>query len=347
MKIPRLGRLRQATRRVRNWIAPGGLILLYHRIAEVPTDPFNLCVTPHHFAEHLAVLQELYHPKSLQQVVQTIHAGKQPNRAVAVTFDDGYADNFWNAKPLLERYEVPATVFVTTGHLEQKREFWWDDLDRLLLQPGRLPNCLDLNIDGKAYHWELGEASDYNDTDYQRHHIWNWYVPEQADPGPRQRLYRALYGLLSPLALDHRQTLLDELVAWAGVTVEGRSTYRSLTPTEVSNIGQGGLIEVGAHTVNHPFLATLSIDSQWQEIQQSKADLEAWIGRPVRSFAYPHGNYAPQTMDLVRNAGFAYACSTVENRVWQQANCFQLPRVVVENCDGETFARWLSNWFQN
>ena len=346
-KIHGLSKLQQATRQVRNWIAPGGLILLYHRIAEMPTDPFNLCVAPHRFAEHLAILKEHYHPMSLQQVVQTIQAGKQPNRAIAVTFDDGYADNLWNAKPLLEDYDVPATVFVATGHLEQKREFWWDELDRLLLQPGRLPSCLNLNINGKPYYWELGEASDYSDDDYQRDRTWNWYVQEQSDPGARQRLYRSLYQRLYPLSLNERQSLLDKLLAWSGAPATGRSTYRSLSPIEVCQLEQGELIEIGAHTINHPFLATLPIEAQQQEIQQSKTELETLLNHPVNSFAYPHGNYTTQTIDLVRKTGFACACSTSEHRIRQPANCFQLPRVVVGNWDGDTFARWLSNWFHS
>ena len=68
-----------------------------------------------------------------------VSGGDVPSAGVVVTFDDGYADNFHNAKPLLERYEIPATVFVTTGYLQDQREFWWDELERILLQPGTLP----------------------------------------------------------------------------------------------------------------------------------------------------------------------------------------------------------------
>jgi peptidoglycan/xylan/chitin deacetylase (PgdA/CDA1 family) len=80
---------------------------------------------------------------------------------VVITFDDGYADNLHNAKPLLERYDIPATVFVTTGHIGHEREFWGDELDRLLLQPSTLPELLGLSINGSPYQWELGEVAHY------------------------------------------------------------------------------------------------------------------------------------------------------------------------------------------
>ena len=64
-----------------------------------------------------------------------------------ITFDDGYADVLHHAKPLLERHSVPATVFVATGAIGQRREFWWDELGGLFLQPGTLPEELELTVD--------------------------------------------------------------------------------------------------------------------------------------------------------------------------------------------------------
>lgn len=345
MKIPGLGKLRRASEQLRNRFAPGGLILLYHRVAEVPSDPFKLCITPRHFAEHLEVLKQHSRPVSLQQLVQAARDGKSLNQLVAITFDDGYADNLYNAKSLLEHYGIPATVFVATANLENEREFWWDELDRLLLQPGTLPKTLSLSINGSTYEWDLGEAADYSKDAFGRDRAWNWYVPQEADPSPRQYIYRQLYKLLRPVSIDERQKLLDQLLTWSGAESKSRSTHRSLSPKEVYALQEGSLIEVGAHTVNHPFLSTLPVTKQQYELQQSKTRLEELIELPVNSFAYPHGDYTAETAALAREVGFAYACSTIHSELRRNTDCFQLPRVEIQDWDGEEFARQLTKWF--
>ncbi len=102
MRTRRINRLRRVARWLRNRFAQGTVILLYHRVAELPSDPQLLCVTPQHFAEHLEILRKHANPMSLQQLVKTLQAGKLPRRGVLVTFDDGYVDNLNNAKPLLK-----------------------------------------------------------------------------------------------------------------------------------------------------------------------------------------------------------------------------------------------------
>lgn len=343
MRIRGLGRLRRVARRLRNRFAPGGLILLYHRVAEVGLDPWSLCVTPRHFAEHLEVLRKHCRPVQLQQLAQAVQDGERPHRQVVVTFDDGYADNLHNAKPLLERYDIPATVFVTSGHIGQEREFWWDEMDRLLLQPGTLPEALRLSFNGSTYQWELGESAYYSKDAYQRYRCWS--ALGNDNPTPRHSLYRSLYQLLCPLLTDERRKVLDELLAWAGVEPMSRLTHRSLTLAEVSALDQGELIEVGAHTVTHPFLSSLPAAKQREEIKRCKASLEEIVGHPVSSFAYPHGNYTAQTVAVVQEAGFGCACSTVADVVSLSSDRFQLPRVVVEDWDGEEFAKRLSRWF--
>ena len=317
---------------------------MYHCVAEVDLDPWSLCVTPHHFAEHLKVLQKYAYPVSLQQLAQGHQDGNIPYRSVSVTFDDGYANNLHNAKPLLEQYNVPATVFVTTGYLGQNREFWWDELERLLLQPGRLPETLCLKLNGSTQQWELGEASYYSKEDYRRDRERR---ASERYPGSRLALYYSVWQQLRLLNEGERLKALSEITIWGNAEPGTRLTHRPLLPEELSTLAEGRLVEVGAHTVTHPFLPTRSSAFQQDEIQRSKVHLEAVLERRVTSFAYPFGYYTPETVKLVQAAGFTCACSCVEETVWQHSDCFQLPRFEVRNWNGQEFAKRLLRWFRD
>ena len=296
---------------------------MYHRVASLEVDPWALCVTAQNFAEHLEVLQKEARPISLKQLVQAHTQGHIPDRAVAVTFDDGYADNLYNAKPLLEKYNIPATVFVASGFVGHKYEFWWDELERIFLQPGTLPEILTLSVNGKTYQWELGEAADYSEDNYQRY--CGWTVDWQEAPSLRQSLYFSLHQLVQPLPEAERREVINNLRAWSGVKLAGRPTHRALSREELLTLSRGEMIEVGSHTVTHPFLAALPKSSQLDEIQRSKTFLEESIGRPVRKFAYPYGIYAKETVKIVRKAGFDSACATIVDSVWRGSSPFSAP----------------------
>jgi peptidoglycan/xylan/chitin deacetylase (PgdA/CDA1 family)/SAM-dependent methyltransferase len=321
------------------------VILLYHQVTEWGSDPWALNVKPPRFAEHLEVLRQHANPVRLQDLTRALLEGEiLPPRSVVVTFDDGYADNLHNAKPFLERYDVPATVFLTTGYIGHEREGWWNELDRLVLQPGMLPETLHLQVNGRAYRWEVGEATHYNPRSYHNNRSWRAW---EEVPGPRQALYRSLYDLLYLMDEDERWEVLDELLTWTGAQPVSRNTHRFLSLQEVATLLRGELVEVGAHTVTHPALSALSVASQRNEIQQSKNRLEEILGRRVTSFAYPYGtqkDYTTETVALVREAGFACACSAVEGVVGSSTDRFQLPRVFVQDWDGEEFAKRLSDW---
>jgi peptidoglycan/xylan/chitin deacetylase (PgdA/CDA1 family) len=346
MRIPAIDGLRLAAQRLRRRYVPSGLILLYHRIADVRPDPWSLCVTPRHFAEQLETLRQYGRPMQLRQLAQALADGNIPRRSVVVTFDDGYADNLYHAKPTLERYEIPTTVFLITGHIGHTREFWWDELERLLLQPGTLPEALALRINGHVYQCQLGEAAQYSEEDVRHHQ--HWIAWGEDDPTPRHALYRALWKLLQPLPEGARRTVLDELLAWSGAEPVSRPTHRSLSLAETCALAHGDLIEVGAHTVTHSSLSALPMAAQRDEVERSKACLEAVLGHPITSFSYPYGkqcDYTQETVAIVRQAGFACACSNFAGVVGRGTDRFQLPRVNVQDCDGETFARQLLSWF--
>ncbi len=346
MNLHGLGSVRHMVRSISAPFRSGTVILLYHRVFEAMSDPQLLCVTPPHFEEHLNHLQQQYQVLSLRGLAETLRIGKSPRRAVVLTFDDGYADNLYDAKPLLERFGIPATVFVTTGQITAEREQWWDELD-ILLQPGSLPETLQLSIDGKTYRWHLGETSHYTQGDYERYHSWN--VLASNDPSPRHSLYRSLHQLLRPLRKEAQNEALDNLIAQGSLKPVIRPTHRTLSANELLRLTQGGLVEVGAHTVTHPVLATLLPAQQRDEIQQSKSTLENILGHPITSFSYPYGpplDYTAETVALVLEAGFACACSNFAGVAHRKTDLHQLPRMLVRDWDGDDFASKLRTWFK-
>lgn len=315
---------------------------MYHRVAAVDLDPWEMCVTPEHFAQHLDVLQQYAHPISLTQLAQLHRSGQIPDRSVVITFDDGYADNYYNAKPLLEQKGIPATTFITTGTLGSPREFWWDELEQVFFRVGKLPEKLQLNLPTQCYEWELGSAAQYDHNEYQQDRdrcVWN------APLGSRMALYYSVCTQLQPLAPSIRQAVQNEIFRWANLEAISRPGYCPLTVQELLHLNQGNCIEIGAHTVNHPLFSSQSIEVQHQEIQQSKVELERLIGQPVRTFAYPFGDYTADTPSLVKASGFDCACSIVKETVWRNSDCFQFPRFGVQNLNREAFTEWLLGAF--
>ncbi|MDI6632241.1 MAG: polysaccharide deacetylase family protein [Bacillota bacterium] len=347
MRLRGTGRLRRAINRFFRRVRPQAVILLYHRVVEVPADPQLLCVKPVHFAAHLAHVRQNYRPVSLTALNEALQQGEVPDRAVVLTFDDGYADNLHHAKPILERYAVPATVFVTAGKIDNRREFWWDELERLLLLPDALPERLELTINGRKYSWTLEGTGGPERFRPERYRYWN--ITLKDDPTPRHKCYRELCALLRPLTEAARQAVLAELVSLTGADPLGRPEYRPLTTDEVRALAAGGLVTVGAHTLTHPVLAALPAEEQQREIEESKRRLESILGQPVTSFSYPYGakgDYTPETLAMVRQAGFVCACANFADTVWRGSDPFQLPRFLIRDWDRDEFAEQVRAWFR-
>ncbi len=336
MRVRGVKRLRHVARTLKNRFVGQGLILLYHRVGDVGSDPWMLNVRPDNFKEQLQIMREVARPLTLNQLVQILRKGKTPHRALAVTFDDGYANNLYNAKPLLEHYDIPATVFIATGFTDQNREFWWDELERVFLHAKELPTILDLEIRNKPYHAILSEGpADRSNVSL---------ACEKHKPTARQSAYQSVYKLLHPLPLSEKTEVLEQLVTWASDESSNRANYRPLATNEILKLADGGLVDIGAHTVTHPVLSSQTTAVQSEEIRQSKAHLEQIMGRAVTSFAYPHGqpsDYTLETATLVREAGFASACVASRGSIRGGTDLFHLPRLHVQDWDGEEFRKVL------
>jgi len=333
-------RLRGLGARLWKLAAARSVILMYHRIGDAEADPWGLCVSPRNFAEHLAVLRDVGTPLTLAALGAAHERRMIPRRGIVVTFDDGYADNLRTAKPLLERYDVPATVFVTTGHTGTQDEFWWDELERLLLAPVTLPATLDLTIDGTAHHWELGIAAAYDDDERRRNRDRR---ARDGAPGSRHAFYYAVWSALLPLAFEERRGLVAAIASWAAGGPP-RTSHRALRPDEIVELASGGLVDIGSHTVTHPLFPTHSPAAQQRELVASKLALEQILERPVTTFAYPYGESSPESPALVRETGFVCACSVRAETVWKRSDRYRLPRFGVEDWSGEELARRLAGW---
>lgn len=324
MRVPGLKRLKQGARWVRSRFVPGALILGYHRIADTSEDPYSICVSTQHFAEQLEVLRQYAIPIRLQDAVQKLQDGNLPARAVAVTFDDGYKDQLFEAKPLLEKYGIPATVFLSTGYFDS--DFWWNELEEILFRPKTLPEHLSISINGERFSWRYNIGEPTNRVGHSR-----------------RTLLLSLYQRMLLVPHEQQQSLLAQLREWTGADSYQRHS-RALTREQVVQLASGNLIEIGAHSVSHPLLNTLPLPSQQFEIQGSKACLEYLLGNRLHGFSYPNGAASEHTRSIVQECGFTFACASYNDRAWRGSNRFYLPRFWVGDWDAQSFSRWLERW---
>ncbi len=326
-------------------MVPGAVILLYHRVYSPVRDPQLLCVSRANFRAHLEILKKKATLLSMPQLSRFLAAGKLPRRSVVITFDDGYRDNLEEAKPELENYEAPATFFVASGCLGMEREFWSDELERILLSPGRLPRGLELEIGGERFEDDLGDDRVYSEREADCHAGWD--VTHPARPTARHRLYEALGKRLREAGRADREEALRALRAWAGEEGSGRPDYHPMTAADLVQLSRSALCEIGSHTLSHPHLASISVREQEAEIAGSKTQLEGILNRRICGFSYPYGgkaDYDAQSLSSVRKAGFEWACSNFPGLARRENDRFELPRHLVRNWEGARFARFLSRW---
>jgi peptidoglycan/xylan/chitin deacetylase (PgdA/CDA1 family) len=273
-------------------------ILIYHRVMPVhdpmrPAEP-----TVQEFDSQMRIVREYFSPLPLIEAVDRLHSGTLPEGAVCVTFDDGYADNETYAMPVLRKYGIPATVFISTGFLNGGR-MWNDTVIEVLRDSG--DSLLDLR--------NLGLGCYPRDTPEQRllavDHILG--TIKHRDPGERLSLVTEIEKLGGKL-------LPQDLM---------------LTDTQVQSLARNE-VSIGAHTVNHPILSSIESTVARAEIADSKAYLQALLQKEVEVFAYPNGrpnlDYDVEHRDLVSELGFKAAVSTHWGVSTEQSDIYQLPR---------------------
>jgi peptidoglycan/xylan/chitin deacetylase (PgdA/CDA1 family) len=295
---------------------PSAVVLMYHRVAELSSDVYRLCISPNTFREHMEELRRRYRPVGMSDLAAHLHSGKMPAGAVAVTFDDGCLDNLTVASDILQAFDVPATFFITTERLTERHEFWWDVLERIFVSDRTLPRELDLS----------GDGADVYQTDTQ---------DERLDA------YRALSEKIRNLDANGRDALMTRIETWAHVDLTPRETHRPMLGAEILNLSRRPRHDIGAHSVHHLSLPYQPLEVQRREVFESKATLEGLLDAEVMTFAYPYGQHDEVTIAVV-GGGFEVAVTATPGVTTVDQNPLALPRIDASQLTREDLVRTLN-----
>lgn len=277
---------------------PRHLTLIFHRILD-QADPMSPDEpTTAWFRGLVRMLVKHYEPIGLGEALDRAATGGLSGRTLSITFDDGYADNFTNALPVLEEFGVPATFFVASGFLDGGR-MWNDTIIETIrrLPPGR-------------HEFQIPEPA----------------AVELSDWASRRSAASRVITAWKHLPPAQRQAKVDALAGLGGEL----PTDLMMTGGQLRALAASGFATVGGHTRFHPILASLSDDEAAAEIEGGKRDLEALLQRELSLFAYPNGklgrDYRAEHRGLVERAGFRAAVATDWGTLDASTDAFAIPR---------------------
>ena len=287
---------------LKSYIRPYVIILVYHRIGTFNDDWAVQPTELKDFEIQMKYLKETYNIISLEEMANLINTKKSiPKKAVVITFDDGYKDNYTNAFPILKKYRIPSTIFLTTGHIDTNIPFWWDILGYVLYNSKQK----------KLNAGDLGDISIY----------------------PKNNLTKSFYDFIEKLKKmpeNKKHIIIDKIIENSDVEIPenfGRDLITSWD--EVKEMNENG-IEFGAHTVNHPILTRISLQQVKNEIMQSKKDIEKRINKPITTFCYPNGlpqDFNEDIKNLIKDNGFICASTIIPKPITTKTDLFELGRI--------------------
>lgn len=275
-------------------------ILIFHRVLAAPDPLFPSEIDAQRFRRLMGLVRAGFRVMPLDEAVRGLAQGALPSHALAITFDDGYADNHDIAAPILHQLGLPATVFVASGHLDGGR--MWNDSAIECVRRSTL-SSIDLGFVGLPMVVPLGQVN-------ERRSAIDRIISavKHRDPGERERLVGDLHRICG------QPRLPSDLM---------------MTRGQVRSLAESG-ITIGAHTVSHPILKAVGDEQAELEIAGGRHELERIIDRPVTLFAYPNGrpgaDYSNSHVEMVRRLGFAAAVSTASGHNGPGADPLQLRR---------------------
>lgn len=296
------------------------LTLLYHRVNNLKYDKNLLAVTPENFYSQMCYLKKNYSIVRFEQKWNGLDGD-----AVCITFDDGYMDNFTNALPILQELNIPATIFVSTGNMNTSEEFWWDELERLLLNK----------------QWEYEKTFALKDELFSC----QWATETFSD---REELYDTLHWMMyDKITLKRRKDWIRQLREWSNSGNVGRKENCALQTEDTELMSP--LLTLGAHTVNHFSLSNMTVQEQDYEINQSIKDLEFILKRKINVFSYPFGgmrDFNETTIAICRKANICKAAANIPGIWTSEYDDYQIPRNIVRNWDIKLFREKIEEFWK-
>lgn len=280
----------------------GALILYGHRVS-ADNEGYMQGLPPTFLDDQLAYLCRHFEIISLEVLVDCLeHNRPVPERSLVLTFDDGFRDNYENAFPLLQKHDVPATIFLTTGCLDSGQLPWSQRLGYLFQQTGL----------AVLKHPLLAEEMPL------------------SSPAQRRRAYQAVKIHVPRMNRERREELLAELSGTLGVEPPAD---RMMTWQQAKEMQAAG-IEMGAHTVSHSLLADIDFAEARQEMVDSRDALRMQLGIERPKFCFPAGSWNKALLDLVKQLGFRSVFIPGQGRVVNQVgrvDCFSMARIGLPN----------------
>jgi peptidoglycan/xylan/chitin deacetylase (PgdA/CDA1 family) len=317
------------------------LVLMYHRIIEGPMDPWQLCVSPKNFEEHLKYLKSTGLVLSLDQFKKNMYSGEKLPPSILITFDDGYLDNYLYAKPLLEKYNLPATFFICSKHIGTKKEFWWDELAHLILETEILPQIFNLQLKGEKLHFDLKNDAVVSQELITQNRAWSWQMPATNS---RIDLYLKIWEILSPLNYDEQQLMMEQIRASAGISAYAKKENYCMSEAQLLELSSNPLFTIGGHTQSHPMLTAFQRHVQIEEIKTNKEYLKAFTKQEINTFAYPSGKHDEVTVEVVKDLGFDLGFTTISKEVEKGGDKLRIPRRQALNLEKNRFRLAVGKW---
>ena len=270
------------------------------------------------------ILKNEFHLLTVDAFKTHLRSGEKfPDRSVLITFDDGYADNHEFAVPLLESNQAQALFYICTGNLGSAREFWWDELENLLLCTSDFPPALLMEINRKNY-----SCSD--------------------DINSRKKLYNELLPVLRRMDFVTRENNFNVIRSFFPGALR-RAGHRSVTEDELGSMARSPSVVLGAHTVNHCSLAALKSDEQKIEIQKSVLAIEKITHVKVTDFSFPFGtdrDFDDTTLEICRELGMEFVAANIPGCVHAKSNAYAFHRFLVRDWDVPEFRKNMQSFFK-